>query len=81
MRVYEEAFERTSTEWAPWHIIPADSRWFARAAVASTVVSKLKSLHTEYPRLDEERERELEGARRALEKEAPAQSAAGDAGR
>jgi PPK2 family polyphosphate:nucleotide phosphotransferase len=70
MTAYEEAFERTSTERAPWHIIPADSRWFARAAVASTVVAKLKSLHTEYPRLSEEQERELEGARATLEGEA-----------
>ena len=70
MSAYEQAFERTSTEWAPWHIIPADSRWFARAAVASAVVAKLKSLHSEYPRLSEERERELAGARETLEKEA-----------
>jgi len=71
MRAFEAAFERTSTEHAPWHIIPADNRWFARAAVASAVVAKLKSLHTEYPRMSEEQERELEEARQALEQEAP----------
>ena len=32
MKAYEEAFRRTSTDRAPWHIIPADGRWFARAA-------------------------------------------------
>jgi PPK2 family polyphosphate:nucleotide phosphotransferase len=69
IRVYEEAFRRTSTEWAPWHIVPADSRWFARAAVASAVASKLKSFHTDYPGQSGERERELEEARRALEGE------------
>jgi PPK2 family polyphosphate:nucleotide phosphotransferase len=69
MKAYEEAFERTGTQWAPWHIIPADSRWFARAAVASVIVSKLKSLHAEYPRLGEEQEREMEDARKALEGE------------
>lgn len=69
VKAYEEAFERTSTDWAPWHIIPADSRWFARAAVASVIVSKLKSLHEEYPRLGEEQEREMEEARKALQRE------------
>ncbi|HEX8686528.1 MAG TPA: PPK2 family polyphosphate kinase [Pyrinomonadaceae bacterium] len=70
MRAYEEAFEQTSTDWAPWHIIPADGRWFARAAVASAVAAKLKSFHGEYPRPGEERERELREARGALEGEA-----------
>jgi PPK2 family polyphosphate:nucleotide phosphotransferase len=69
MKAYEEAFRRTSTEWAPWHIIPADSRWFARAAVASAVASKLKSLHAEYPKPSTEEEKEMEDARKALEGE------------
>ena len=69
MKAFEEAFRRTSTEWAPWHIIPADSRWFARAAVASAVASKLKSLHAEYPKASPEQEQELEEARRTLERE------------
>ena len=70
MGVFEEAFERTSTEWAPWHIIPDDSRWFARAAVASVVAAKLKSFHADYPQPDEDEEQELEQARAALEGEA-----------
>lgn len=69
MKVYEETFERTSTDWAPWHIIPADNRWFARAAVASVIVAKLASFHTDYPRLGEEREKELKEAREKLEAE------------
>ncbi|HEX8560661.1 MAG TPA: PPK2 family polyphosphate kinase [Pyrinomonadaceae bacterium] len=72
MRAFEAAFERTSTEWAPWHIVPADSRWFARAAVASAVASKLKSLHAEYPKPDEDEERELAEARAKLEGEGAA---------
>jgi PPK2 family polyphosphate:nucleotide phosphotransferase len=69
MKAYEEAFNHTSTEWAPWHIIPADNRWFARATVASIIGDKLRSLHADYPRLNEEQEKELESAREALEKE------------
>ena len=69
MKAFEAAFEHTSTERAPWHIIPADNRWFARAAVASAVASKLKSLHTDYPQPSPEQEKEMEDARKALEAE------------
>lgn len=68
-RAYEQAFENTSTEYAPWYVVPADNRWFARAAVASIIVAKLKSLHTEYPRPSGEQEKQLKEAREALEKE------------
>ena len=76
MQAYEEAFRQTSTEWAPWHIIPADNRWFARAAVAAVIVGKLKSFHTNYPRLSAEQEQELGRARGALEKEGRATTGA-----
>ncbi|HYO63818.1 MAG TPA: PPK2 family polyphosphate kinase [Pyrinomonadaceae bacterium] len=69
MKAYEEAFEQTSTDAAPWHIIPDDSRWFARAAVAHVILDKLKSLHADYPRPDEKQQKELDDAREALEKE------------
>lgn len=69
MRAFEEAFERTSTELSPWHIIPDDSRWFARAAVASVIAAKLQSLHSEYPQPDAKKERELAEARSQLESE------------
>ena len=71
MEAYKATFERTSTAHAPWHVIPADSRWFARAAVASVVASKLRSLHDDYPKPSPEQKRELEDARRALEEERP----------
>lgn len=71
MKAYGEALERTGTDRAPWHVIPADSRWFARAAVASAIASKLKSLHDEYPKASPEQEQELEEARRVLEGESP----------
>ena len=69
MKAYEEVFHQTGTEWAPWHIIPSDHRWFARAAVAAIIVGKLRSLHTEYPRLSEEQEQKVEEARSVLERE------------
>jgi Polyphosphate kinase 2 (PPK2) len=69
MKVYEEVFSHTSTEVAPWHIIPDDHRWFARSAIASIIVDKLKSLHSKYPALDDEQAREVEKARRKLTQE------------
>jgi hypothetical protein len=47
-------FKQTGTKTAPWHIIPANNRWFARATVAAIIVDKLKSLHAKYPAPSEE---------------------------
>ena len=70
IKYYEETIAATSTERAPWHVIPDEHRWFAKTAVASVIVDKLKSLHTQYPRMNEEEKKKLEKARRQLEKEA-----------
>lgn len=69
MSAYEEALTYTNTEQAPWHVIPADRRWFARAAVASVIAAKLRSLHSEYPSLSEEQSEKIERAREVLEEE------------
>jgi PPK2 family polyphosphate:nucleotide phosphotransferase len=69
MRAYEDVFQHTSTEWAPWYIIPADHKWFTRAAVADIIVSKLESLKLRYPEVSEERKKSLLKARKMLEKE------------
>ncbi len=69
MNAYEEMFNATSTEWAPWHIIPADRKWFSRAAVADIIVSKLKSLDLKYPELSEAHKEELVKAKEMLNAE------------
>jgi PPK2 family polyphosphate:nucleotide phosphotransferase len=69
MSLYGEALTRTNTEQAPWYIVPADRRWFARAAVASVIATQLKALHSEYPSLSREQEEEMERARETLEGE------------
>ena len=66
---FEDCFNATSTEWAPWHIIPADHKWFSRTAVADIIVKKLKSLDLAYPTVDDEQKARLEEARDALVKE------------
>ena len=69
MRMYEDAISATSTEWAPWYAVPADHKWFTRLVVAQVVISELESLRLEYPKVDAARKKELEEARKALEKE------------
>src|SRR5258708_16303419 len=53
MKAYEDMFSNTSTEWAPWHIIPADNKWFTSVAVADIITKKLKSLNLKYPNVSD----------------------------
>jgi PPK2 family polyphosphate:nucleotide phosphotransferase len=69
MDAYEDMLRHTSTEEAPWYVVPADHKWFTRMAVADIVVSILEKLKPEFPTITEEKRRELEAARKALEKE------------
>jgi PPK2 family polyphosphate:nucleotide phosphotransferase len=66
MKAYEEMLQNTSTAWAPWHVIPADHKWFTRALVAEIIIDKLKSLKLSYPKLSEAQKADLEKARKAL---------------
>lgn len=68
-KAFEEVFNHTSTEWAPWHIIPADHKWFTHAAIADIMVSKLKSMNLKYPTVTKARLKELDQARKLLESE------------
>ena len=69
MNAYEDTFRHTSTEWAPWYIIPADHKWFTRMAVADIICSKLKELKLKYPTLKEEHKQHLLDAKKILEAE------------
>jgi PPK2 family polyphosphate:nucleotide phosphotransferase len=71
MAAFEDMFQHTSTRWAPWHIIPADNKWFTRAAVADVIITKLKSLDLRYPAVSEEHKQNLLRAKELLESEAP----------
>ena len=67
MAAYEDMLTKTSTKHAPWHIIPADNKWFARAAVSDIIVTKLKSLKLRYPRVTEAHKQDLLKAKALLE--------------
>lgn len=70
MEAYEDVFNHTSTDWAPWYIIPSNHKWFARLAVADIICSKLKQLDLEYPTLSDEHRQQLLKAKAVLESEA-----------
>jgi len=69
MTAYEDVFTHTSTEWAPWHIIPADRKWFTRLIVAYFIAQKMHSLNLAYPTVTDAHRRELQKARELLNAE------------
>lgn len=69
MKAYEDMFNHTSTEHAPWYIIPADRKWFTRLAVSVVIDEKLKSLNLKYPTISDEARIELMKAKEILENE------------
>jgi len=48
-KAYEDALERCSTKWAPWHIVPANKKWYRNLVVAQTIVETLGALDMHYP--------------------------------
>ena len=71
MNAFEDTLNHTSTEHAPWYIIPADNKWFTRTVVADVIVEKLKSLNLNYPTVSEEHMKHLLEAKTLLENETP----------
>lgn len=69
MEAYEDCLRHTSTDWAPWYVIPADNKWFTRLAVAYVIYRKLESLNLTYPDISSEQREALQAARRHLESE------------
>jgi PPK2 family polyphosphate:nucleotide phosphotransferase len=66
---YQEIVRHTSTTLAPWHVVPADHKWFARVVIGSTVVSALEKLDLKFPKADKASLQEFEAVRVALEHE------------
>ena len=69
-RAHEDMLRLTSTPSAPWHVIPADNRWFTALAVADLMARKLRSLKLRYPSVAGDDKEEMEKARRRLAREA-----------
>lgn len=67
-QAYEKCLSATSTEVAPWYIVPADDKENARLIVAHVVLETLQQLRMHYPRTSSARRRELQAIRRRLER-------------
>jgi PPK2 family polyphosphate:nucleotide phosphotransferase len=68
MRAYEKCLAATSTDAAPWYIVPADDKANARLIVSQVLVELLKGLKLRYPRVDSAKRKELRAIRQQLEK-------------
>ena len=66
MTAYEDAIRATSTPWAPWHVVPADHKWFTRLVVAATIIRALQGLDLKYPKVGKSRRKELAAVRKVL---------------
>ena len=65
---YQSAIRATSTDDAPWYVVPADRNWWARAVVATIIVEALSGLDLAFPTVAPHETRELERIRQALER-------------
>ena len=75
MHAYEDMIRHTSTERAPWHVIPADRKWFTRLAVAAAIVDTIERLDPQFPTADPKLKADLIKVKDALEAEVKAEKA------
>jgi PPK2 family polyphosphate:nucleotide phosphotransferase len=66
---YSQMLSHTSTEWAPWYVVPADRKWFARICVSAILAHTLMSIDPKFPVLDDAGKAALDEARAQLEAE------------
>jgi PPK2 family polyphosphate:nucleotide phosphotransferase len=69
MSAFEEAIRATSAHHAPWYVVPADNKWFARLVVAAAIVDAMWNLELSYPQFDAAKKKELAAARAVLARE------------
>jgi PPK2 family polyphosphate:nucleotide phosphotransferase len=69
MEAYEDALEATTTEEAPWHVVPADHKWVTRAVVADVITTAIRSLDLRFPEVTDEQRKRLAEAKMQLQAE------------
>jgi PPK2 family polyphosphate:nucleotide phosphotransferase len=78
MSAYEDMIRHTSTEWAPWFVVPADRKWFTRLVVSAAIIDAIQSLDPHFPDVDPAVQAEFKKVKEQLEAEvsqAPAKKA------
>lgn len=72
IKVYDDTIRHTATKHAPWYVVPADRKWFARLVVAATLVERMEALDMKFPKFDESQLAALKQAEAGLLEEAKA---------
>jgi PPK2 family polyphosphate:nucleotide phosphotransferase len=75
-KAFSEMLTHTSTDWAPWYVIPADRKWFARTAAAAVIANTLIEIDPRYPTIDKQAQDKLQEIKKTLEDQAPPGTAA-----
>ncbi len=70
-RAFSEMLTATSTDWAPWYVIPADRKWFARICASAVIANALIEIDPHYPRVTAEARAALQQTKVELEAQAP----------
>jgi len=70
VEAYEDCLAETSTDWAPWYVVPADQKWVTRTLVASIVTNAICRLRLEYPQITKAQRKEIKEAKKQLLREA-----------
>jgi PPK2 family polyphosphate:nucleotide phosphotransferase len=70
-KAFSEMLSHTSTEWAPWYVIPADRKWFARIGAGAVLVNALMEIDPRFPTVSRAQRRSLTEVKEALEAQAP----------
>ena len=68
-KYYQLALQKTSKPHAPWYVVPADKKWFARIAAIQIIIEALESMQLEFPDLPMEEKQQLSAAKETLENE------------
>jgi len=69
MKAYEAMIRNTSTKRAPWHVVPADHKWFTRVVVAEAIIEAMEGLDLSFPKMDSGKRKDVKNARKALLRE------------
>lgn len=70
-KAISDVLSKTSSDWAPWYVIPADRKWFMRIAAGAVLISTLMEIDPRFPKVSGEQRRELGKVKQQLEAEAP----------
>ena len=70
-QVFSQMLSATSTPWAPWYVIPADRKWFARICAAAVIADTLIQIDPQYPQVSDDMRRQLLEVKAELEAQAP----------